>query len=100
MYQFLYDEVVPGTSRLTAKFSGELEEYNELLTTARKQMEGENFTRMLLYLNLPVESKETYDFLSAIYEETGKYYDNSRVYLVGESSNALDLSSTFTRITS
>ncbi len=97
MYQFLYDEVVRGYIPFDGELAEELEEYNELLTTARKQMEGENFTRMLLYLNLPVESKETYDFLSAIYEETGKYYDNSRVYLVGESSNALDLSSTFTK---
>ncbi|MGI6627802.1 MAG: efflux RND transporter permease subunit [Bacillota bacterium] len=97
MYQFLYDEVAQGYIPFDGELMEDLEEYNELLTTARKQMEGDNFTRMLLYLNLPVESKETYDFLSAIYEDTGKYYDNSRVYLVGESSNALDLSSTFTR---
>lgn len=97
MYQFLYDEVVQGHIPFDGELMEDLEEYYKLLSTARKQMEGENFTRMLLYLNLPVESKETYDFLSAIYEETGKYYDNSRVYLVGESSNALDLSSTFTK---
>ena len=88
MYQFLYDEVVQGHVPFDGELMEDLEEYYKLLSTARKQMEGENFTRMLLYLNLPVESKETYDFLSAIYEETGKYYDISRVYLVGESSNA------------
>ena len=49
MYQFLYDEVVRGYIPFDGELAEELEEYNELLTTARKQMEGENFTRMLLY---------------------------------------------------
>ncbi len=97
MYQFLYDEVVQGYTPFDSELMEDLEEYNELLSTARKQMEGESFARILLYLNLPIESKETYDFLSAIYEQTGKHYDNSQVYLVGESTNALDLSSTFTK---
>ncbi len=97
MYQFLYDEVAQGYVALDDDLMGELEEYHGLLSTARKQMEGQHFSRLLLYLNLPEEGQATYDFLSTIYAEAAKYYDSSAVYVVGGSTNALDLSSTFAR---
>ncbi|HBK85493.1 MAG TPA: RND transporter, partial [Firmicutes bacterium] len=97
MYQFLYDEVAQGYVALDEELMGELEEYHDLLSTARKQMEGKSFSRLLLYLNLPEEGEVTYDFLSTIYTEADKYYDSSAVYVVGGSTNALDLSSTFAR---
>lgn len=58
-------------------------------------MEGENYSRILLYLNLPDESPETFDFIDTIYGEANKYYPSDSVYLIGESTNALDLSLTF-----
>lgn len=97
MYQFLYDEVAQGYVALDEELMGELEEYHDLLSTARKQMEGKSFSRLLLYLNLPEEGEVTYDFLSTIYTEADKYYDSSAVYVVGGSTNALDLSSTFAK---
>lgn len=95
MYQFLYEQVSQGYIPIEHELMEELENYNQLISIARAQLEGENFARMMLCLNLPVESEETYDFLSVIYKEAGRYYDDSQVYLVGESGNALDLSLTF-----
>lgn len=95
MYQFLYEEATRGYVSLDDGIMGDLETYHEQLSNARRQMEGENYSRMLLYLNLPVESPETFDFLSSIYKEAGRFYDVNRVFLVGGSTNALDLSSTF-----
>ncbi len=97
MFQFLYHEVAQGYMALDDDLMGDLEEYNELLTAARKQMEGEHYARIVLYSNLPEESQETYDFLSRMYREAGKYYDVDRVCAAGGSTNALDLSSTFTK---
>ncbi len=97
MYQFLHDEVVQGYVALDDDLVGDLEEYNELLSTARRQMEGKNYARIILHLDLPAEGPETYDFVSSVYEEAGKYYDNRFVYAVGESTNALDLSSAFSK---
>lgn len=97
MFQFLYHEVAQGYIAPDDDLVGSLEEYNQALTTARKQMEGEHYARIILYTNLPEEGQETYDFLARMYEEAGKYYDTDRVYAVGGSTNALDLSSTFTR---
>ncbi len=95
MYQFLYEEVVQGYVSLDGELMEELEEYNEQLSIARMQMESDNYSRILIYINLPEESEETYDFISTIYKETNKYYPSNSTYAVGESTNALDLSSTF-----
>lgn len=95
MYQFLYEEVVQGYISLDDDLMKELEDYNEQLSNAKSQMQSKNFTRMLLYLNLPEESQDTFNFISTIYKEASRYYDYSSVYLVGGSTNALDLSLTF-----
>lgn len=95
MYQFLYEEVVQGYIDLQGDLREELEEYNEQLGLARKQMEGENYTRMMAYINLPEESQETYNFIHKIGEEAHKLYPGGHVYMIGESTNALDLSLTF-----
>lgn len=95
MYQFLYQEVVLGYVSLDDDIVAELKEYNDQMSMARMQMEGENYSRMLLYLNLPDESPETFDFISTIYKEAHKYYPDDSVYIIGESTNALDLSTTF-----
>ena len=48
---------------------------------------------MILYLNLPVESEETYDYLTVIKGVVGKYYDES--YFVGETAKDKDFSDAF-----
>ncbi len=95
MYQFLYQEVVLGYVSLDDELVMELKEYNDQMSMARMQMEGDNYSRMLLYLNLPDESQETFDFIATIYKETNKYYPENSIFLIGESTNALDLSTTF-----
>ncbi len=97
MYEFLYEQVSHGYMALDNDLADSLEEYNELLSTAREQMEGKDYARIALSVNLPEESQETYDFLRWLYQEAGKYYDADFVYVVGESTNAMDLSNTFSK---
>lgn len=95
MVQFLFEQVDKGTVPLNNDMMGDLDGYDDLLDTARKQMEGTNYSRLILYLNLPEEGQETYDFLATIYTEAEKYYDADSVFAVGGSTNALDLSAAF-----
>lgn len=95
IYQFLYEQVKEGYVTLEDDLMQDLEEYNEQLTSARMQMEGEHYSRLLLYLNLPEESPETFDFITTIYREADKYYPEDEIYVMGESTNALELSMTF-----
>jgi predicted RND superfamily exporter protein len=50
---------------------------------------------MVVYLNLPEEGQQTYDFLGQIRAVLGKYYD-SDYYVVGNSTSSRDLSASFT----
>lgn len=51
---------------------------------------------MVVYLNLPEESDETFAFLKEMRSIVGKYYD-SDYYVVGNSTSSRDLSSSFAK---
>lgn len=95
MFQFLYEEVVQGYLAVEDELVADLEEANKQLSFAEKQMVGENYSRIILAINLPEESPETYDFIHRVYAEASEFYPYESIFLVGESSNALDLSLTF-----
>ncbi len=97
MYQFLYEEIVEGYISLESELVNDLAGYSEQLSVAREQLEGENYSRMMLYINLPEESEETYDFIDTIYGDAAEIYPYDSIFLIGGSTNALDLSSTFDR---
>jgi len=65
-----------------------------MLDMARQQMQSENYSRLVVYLNLPEEGQETYDFLGKIREILGKYYDGD-YYVVGNSVSSRDLAASF-----
>ena len=64
------------------------------LETAQTQLKNEKYSRMVVYLNLPEESEETYAFLSTIRGIIGQYYDGD-YYVVGNSTSCRDLSDFF-----
>ncbi len=64
------------------------------LEMAKSQMQSEKYSRMVVYLNLPEESQETFDFLSEMREIIGKYYEDD-YYIVGNSTSSRDLSASF-----
>jgi len=65
-----------------------------MLDMARSQMQAEKYSRMVVYLNLPEESEETFAFLTTIREVIGQYYDGN-YYVVGNSTSSRDLSASF-----
>ncbi len=64
------------------------------LDSARSQLQSSRYSRMVVYLNLPEEGEQTYDFLSRIRQILGKYYDGD-YYLVGNSTSSRDLAASF-----
>ena len=67
-----------------------------MLDTARAQMRTDKYSRMVVYLNLPEESDETFAFLSEIREVLGKYYSGD-YYVLGNSTSSRDLASSFAK---
>lgn len=95
MFLFLYDQVQEGYVTLDEELEGDLEELHEQLTSARAQMIGENYSRMVINLDLPEEGEETFAFLQTIHRVAEKYYDAEDVILAGNSTNDYDLSVSF-----
>jgi predicted RND superfamily exporter protein len=74
-----------------------LEDAYRMMNFAKKQLQGEDYSRMLVYLTLPQESDETFAFIDEIHDIAGEFYDKDRVYVVGESVSQYDLQKCFAR---
>lgn len=76
---------------------GDMETLSELFTQlekAQEQLQNENYSRMVVYLNLPEEGDKTYDFLGEMRSIIGEYYADD-YYVVGNSTSSRDLASAF-----
>ncbi|MBR6469293.1 MAG: MMPL family transporter [Lachnospiraceae bacterium] len=96
MFMFIHREIDEGYVTLDAETKKTLDDAYRMMNFAKEQLQGENYSRMLIYLDLPEESQETYDFINKIHDMTRDYYSGS-IYTVGESVSQLDLKNTFSR---
>lgn len=95
IFLFLYNMKEDGYVDLDEDAESEINDLYEQLSDGKKQLQGENYTRILLKLNLPEESPETFAFLKEIHQAAEKYYDHC--YLVGDSTSDYDLATSFSR---
>ena len=93
MVLYLRDQKDAGYVTLERDMEKTLDNMCAELEFGLAQLEGENWSRFVIYLNLPEESEETYEFLDSLHGIAGTYYDDC--VLVGESVNARDLRSSF-----
>lgn len=93
MFMFVYDLKTDGYVEFDDDMNDTLDDLYIQLDSARKQLSGPNYSRMLVYLDLPMEGDETFSFLDTIHEVADKYYDT--VYLVGDATSSYDLEKTF-----
>lgn len=94
MFMFVYDQMQAGYVSLDDDMTKTIEDLHVQLSDALKQLKGENYSRLVLQLNLPEESDETTEFLNKLHETTAKYYSDE-CFLVGNSTSDFDLSSSF-----
>ena len=97
MFSFLYDEMQQGYVSLDEDMTKTLEDANTQIQNAKKQLQSDSYSRMLVYLNLPVGGDETYEFLDQIRLVTKRYYPDGDVYVVGDSSSEQDFKASFSR---
>ena len=96
MFMFVYDEVENGYVTLEEELQETLDDAYRQMNFAKNQLQGENYSRMLVYLTLPEESEATFAFLDKMHEIAGRYYDRG-VLVCGESVSQYDLQKTFSR---
>lgn len=79
---------------LSQDMSFKLTTYYNLLNSKIPLLESDNYTRFILNLDVPIESKETRNTINKIRNVVKNNYDD--VLLIGNSVNAIDLESSFT----
>ena len=97
MFMFLYDEVQEGYVTLDDDLMNDLEDAHRQMSIAQDQLQGEEYSRMLVYLNLPEEGDETFAIWEKMHDIARKYYEEGTILVVGESTSQYDLCKTFSR---
>ena len=93
MFMFVYDLKQDGYVKFDDDMAQELDDLYVQLDSAQKQLSGNNYSRILLNLDMPVEGQETFDFIDTVHNVADKYYDD--VLVVGDSTSCKDLSDSF-----
>ena len=96
MLMFLKDQLDSHNISLDDMDEASLNDIFSQLDMAQKQLKSDRYSRMVVYLNLPEESDETFAFLTEMRNIVGKYYDGD-YYVVGNSTSSRDLSSSFVK---
>ena len=94
MFLFLKEQLNSHNITLKGETQEMLDDLFAQLDSAQLQLQNEEFSRMVVYLNLPEESEETFRFLTDVRNMLGEHY-SSDYYVVGNSTSARDLSSSF-----
>ncbi len=72
----------------------ELDDLFAQIESAQRQLNSGRYSRMIVYLDLPEESDETFTFLDTMRSILGEYYDGD-YYIIGNSTSSQDLASSF-----
>ncbi len=96
MFDFVFEMIDNGYVSLDEEMQNDLDELHEQLTDGKKQLGSENYSRLVMNLNILEESEETFEFLSVVRDTAKKYYGDN-VLLVGNSTSDYDLSTAFVR---
>ena len=95
MFLFVCDQVDSGIVTLSDDQTQMLQDAEVQMNSAKAQLQGTDYDRMLIYLTLPESSDETYAFTDKILEIAEKYYPDENVYLAGESTNEYEFEKSF-----
>ena len=97
MFLFVCDQVDKGVVSLDADQTELLASAQTQMESAKAQLRGAEYNRMLIYLNLPVSGDETYTFTDTIREIAQRYYPDGNVYVAGNSTNEYDFEKSFSQ---
>lgn len=94
MFTFIYNEKEAGYVTLDDELNDKIDDLHKQLEDAKKQLGTEEYSRMLLYTNVPEEGAKTFEFLDELHEVVREYYPEGS-YIVGDSTSDYDLSNVF-----
>ena len=94
VFEFLLEQKDKGVVNLTGEQADKVDDLQEQLDVGLEQLRGEHWSRLVFIADVPTEGDETYALLDQIRAIARDYYGDD-VILVGNSTNAFDLASSF-----
>ena len=94
VFEFLLEQKDKGVVNLTGEQADKVDDLQEQLDVGLEQLRGEHWSRLVFIADVPTEGDETYALLDEIRAIAQEYYGD-QVILVGNSTNAFDLASSF-----
>ncbi len=97
MFLFVCDQVDAGVVQLDADQTAMLHDAKTQMESAKAQLQGSSYSRMLLYLTLPQSGEETYAFIDTVRDTAQRYYPDGSVFVAGDSTTEYDFQKSFSR---
>ena len=97
MFLFVCDQMDAGVVSLDEDKKAELKDAQTQMQAAKAQLQGTEYSRMLIYLTLPVSGDRTYAFTDTIRDIARSYYPDGNIYVAGDSTNEYDFQKSFAR---
>lgn len=94
IFNFLLEQKDKGVVSLSGEQEETIEDLREELDAGLAQLEGENWSRLVFVADTPEEGEEPFRVLDQLRAIAAEYYGDD-VILVGNSTNARDLSASF-----
>ena len=95
IFLFVSEQIDSGLVSLEGEQAEMLSSAKELMSTAKDMLVGENYSRMVVYLNLPSDGEEVFNFIDEIKSIAKSYYPEGEIYAVGNATTAKDFKESF-----
>ena len=95
MFLFVSEQIDSGIVSLEGEQAEMLASAKELMKSAKDMLVGENYDRMVVYLNLPDDGEDVFAFLDEMKAIAKSYYEDGDVYVVGNVTTAKDFKESF-----
>ncbi len=99
MLMFVYEKSEEGYITLDDDLSSTLTDAYQQISDGRKQLEGDDYDRILVYLTIPLPEQDDagFDFVDTMHNLAQSYYEGDSVYVVGDATSQRDLRNSFSR---
>jgi predicted RND superfamily exporter protein len=95
IFIFLYNQKEAGYYNLDEDIESKMNDLHEKLTEGKNQLESDNYSRLLLFLDMPEEGEEAFSWLEELHNMANKYYDE--VHFAGNTTSDNDLGTFFAK---
>ena len=95
MFLFVIEQIDSGLVSLEGEQAEMLGGAKDMMASAKDMMVGENYSRMVVYLDMPEDDEATFAFIDEMKSIASSYYDGADVYAVGNATTAKDFKESF-----